>query len=265
MKKQTTLIFSLIILFTVVSCVKASNTTKRKSNMTSNGSTNGSGNGSGNGFTDNGNQDDDDDDNNSNVSDCSDGIRRENASRCYYTLPTLTFSGSGLPGAAQYWSSAYNLGTTYSTNIFRTDMNFAVRIKPKIAQDSTSFQGRTCSQWTKNNFKKMQVQLMLSKSSDNGLSNNIKTITAKLNERSKTVRFDVPYGATGPLVLSVYSVLTDHRCEASIYGALTPTQKAACNAGTAYFDIPTNTGLANPTECVSFEIQFATDYTYDLP
>lgn len=196
---------------------------------------------------------------------CADGIAREGATRCYYTLPALTFSGSGKAGAMMYWSSAYNLSNAFSSDIFRTDMNFAVRIRPIYAQDTTSFQGRTCSSYTKYNFSKMQVKLMLSKSSDNGLSDNIGTFTATVGQWSPTVRYNVPAGASGPLVLSVHSFLTDHRCKTSIYGSLSTQETAACNAGNAFYDIPLKTNAANPTECVSFEIQFATDYTYDLP
>ncbi len=80
-----------------------------------------------------------------------------------------------------------------------------------------------------------------------------------------------PTGTTSPLVLSVYSIQTNHRCKESIYGALATQLKTACNEGTVYFDIPVRYGNVAKTdtsvltECVAFDIQFATDYTYSFP
>jgi hypothetical protein len=206
---------------------------------------------------------------------CSDAVARTGATKtCYFTeLPSLVFSGSGVAGY-NYWSSANNLPSDFSKNNFRTDASFAVRIKPVIVDGGTSFQGRTCSQYTKNNFTKLQVKMMLSRTSDNGVSSNIKTLTADVGSYSNTARFTVPGGTTDPYVLSVYSVLSNHRCNV-VSGVSYGTAPTGCPS--AYYDIPlvqkynsdgsvNTTGTAAlPTECVGFEIQFATDDTYDLP
>jgi hypothetical protein len=184
------------------------------------------------------------------------GLVRDGATRCYFSeLPTLIFSGSGEAGY-NYWSSATDLPPNFSISNFRTDTNFTVRIKPVIVNGGKSIQGRKCSQFTKTTFSRLQVKLMLSKTSDNGLSTNIKTLTANVDSFSSKVKFTVPGGTNDPYVLSVYSVLSDHRCKWS-------SPPAGCPS--AYYDIPLVTSTANPTECVGFELQFATDDTYDLP
>jgi hypothetical protein len=184
-----------------------------------------------------------------------DGIARDGITTCYYTnLPTLTFSGPGTVGPV-YWSSNSNLPGHISPNQFRTDATFNVRIKPLYA-DGTSLQGRTCSQFTKTNFSKLQVQLMLRRSVDS--LGEVKTLTADVNSNSAKASFTVPGGTTNPYILEVISVMSNHRCNA-VYGS------APGGCPNAYYDIPKNTNVANPTECVAFKIEYSTDNTLDLP
>lgn len=251
---------ALLVLITVAAMVGCVRQTSSNSKSSSNGISTDDGIGSIGGGTGSGSD--------SGSTNCSDGVARTDATRCYYTLGPLTFNGSGQSGY-RYWQSNTDLATDFTQDIFKTDMNFRVRIKPVIANDTYSRQGRKCSQFTKNNWNRLQVRLMLSKSSDNGLSTNIKTFSAKVGEYSAAQNFNVPTGATGPLVLSVNSFMSDHRCyndgKKYVYGTLPTADLNKCLNGTTFYDIPLVTSTANPTECIAFEIDFATDTTYDIP
>lgn len=190
------------------------------------------------------------------VTGCSDGVARAGATKCYYTnLDTLVFSGPGTVGPI-YWSSATDLPGHISPNQFRTDASFAVRVKPIVADGGSSRQGRSCSQFTKNNFSKLQVKVMLRRSGDS--LGEVKTLTGEVNKSSNTARFTVPGGTTEPYILEVVSVLSNHRCNAA-YGS------APSGCPNAYFDIPVVSNTNYTTECVAFNIEYATDDTYDLP
>jgi len=193
---------------------------------------------------------------------CADGVPRNGVSSCYYSnLPRLVFSGAGTYGPT-YWSSKNNLPSSISQNQFRTDATFAVRLKPTYPlANEASRQGRICSPYTSTNFSKIKVWVMLRRSIDS--IGEVQELTADVNSYSNTARFSVPGGTTQPYILEVIGVNTDHRCQA-VYGSLPASDKAACAAGTKYFDIPVN-GTSNVTECVAFKMDFATDDTYDLP
>jgi hypothetical protein len=200
-----------------------------------------------------------------------DGLYRSGATSCYYSnLPKLTFSG--LPNKLTYgttiYSSATDLPSSISPSQFRTDATFSVRIKPTYSNGGEiSKQGRTCGPFLTTNFSKLKISVMLRRSVDS--IGEVKELTANVDAFSSTARFTVPGGTTDPYVLEVIGLASNHRCNASIYGALSTTQTAACTAGTLYLDIPLRlptTTVPNPvTECVSFTIQMATDSTYDLP
>lgn len=195
------------------------------------------------------------------VTGCSDGVARSGATKCYYSnLSTFVFSGPGTVGPV-YWSSANNLPSHISPNQFRTDASFAVRIKPIYASGGSSIQGRSCSLNTSTNWDKLQVQVMLRRAGD-GLGE-VKTLTGSVNGKSNTARFTVPGGTTEPYVLEVVSILSNHRSMKNssgkyIYG--TPQSGCATNV----CDIPVN-GTTYSTECVAFNLEYATDDTYDLP
>jgi len=130
-------------------------------------------------------------------------------------------------------------------------------MKPSTVSGGTSRQNRTCAPWTQNNFSKLQVQVMLRRSVDS--LGEVKTLTASVGSNSNTARFTVPGGTTAPYILEVVSVLSDHSCKENIYGKL-----ASPCTSTTFYPIPLNTG-SNPTECVAFNLEYATDETYDLP
>ncbi len=193
------------------------------------------------------------------ISGC-DGVYRSGATSCYYAnLPKLVFSGPGTLGPV-YWSSNTDLPNFISPGQFITDATFSIRMKPSYVDGGTSKQGRNCSQWTKTNFSKLKIEVMLRKA---GTSlGEVKTLTANVDAYSSVARFSVPSGTTTPYILEVVSVLSNHRCNA-VYGS------APGGCPNSFFDIPVNNtstnGVLNPTECVAFNLEYATDNTYDLP
>ena len=128
-----------------------------------------------------------------------------------------------------------------------------------ITDARNSKQGRKCSQYTATNFTKMKLFVMLRKSgvSVGETAELIATADSSGNwNYSNTYRYSVPSGTTSPLILEVVGVQTNHRCTGK-YG----TPPANCT----FMDIPVVTSTNNPTECVGFKLQMATDETYDLP
>ena len=245
MKKNTTTLsaITLVILLTLLSgCAQKSSTRINSSTSSTTSGTSSPISGSGNVG-------------NTGISGCN-GVYRESATSCYFSnLPTLTISGPGTYGIT-YWSSNSNLPQHISPNQFRTDASFNVRIKPKYADATNSIQGRKCSPFTKTNFSKLQIQLMLRRSTDT--LGEIKTVSASVDTYSSKATFTVPGGTTNPYVLEVVSVMSNHRCN-SAYGS------APNGCPNVFFDIPVNTNTYNPTECVAFDIEYSTDNTYDLP
>ena len=185
------------------------------------------------------------------ISGC-DGIARDSATRCYYkNIPTVQVSGD-VTLNTPFWLST-NLPSSISQNQFATDATFNVRIIPRAADATkTSISGKTCSPFTVNNSKKLQVKLMLRKQGV-GLGEVI-TLTADRDTPSSKGIFTVPGGTTSPYILEVTSVQSDTRCTWA--GG---TSTTLC----PYAPIPVNT--LGPTECVAFDIQYSTDDTYDLP
>ena len=245
MKKKTikySMLASFVTVLLLAGCAQKSSTTNTSTNNSNGGTTTPITGGTGSGGT-------------GGISGCN-GIYREGATSCYFTnLPTITISGPGTFGVT-YWSSNTNLPGHISPSQFRTDASFNVRIKPKYADATTSIQGRKCSSFTKTNFSKLQVQLMLRRSVDT--LGETKTVTASVDAYSNKAVFTVPGGTVDPYILEVVSVMSNHRCNAA-YGS------APGGCPNVYFDIPVNTNVANPTECVAFDIEYSTDNTYDLP
>ncbi|MBC7713552.1 MAG: hypothetical protein H7177_09440 [Rhizobacter sp.] len=254
MKNITRTSFFILLLSTaIVSCTQSSSTTNKKSTTsTSNGSTTTTTDGTvvNDGTT--------------TTTGCPGGVYRSGATSCYFSnLPRLVFNGPGAYGTT-LWSSATGLPSSISPSQFRTDASFAVRMKPSYAVgNEISRQGRTCGQYLTTNFKKLKVYVMFRRTVDS--IGEVKELTATVGAYSNTARFTVPGGTTEPYILEVVGVSSDHRCQASIYGALSATQTAACTAGTLYLDIPYRTPATAQTECVAFSMDMATDNTYDLP
>lgn len=183
-----------------------------------------------------------------------DGVARSGASICYYkNIPTVQVSG-GVYGQS-YWRSS-SLSSSISQNQFRTDGTFNVRIIARSPQSGTSTFGRSCSPYMLNSTK-LRVKIQLHKQ---GVSlGEEATLTSDIGTPSAVWRFTPPGGTTDPYVLEVVNVESNARCTGA-YG----TALASCSTN-PYYGIPVQTNTAYSTECAAFDIQFATDDTYDLP
>ncbi len=204
-----------------------------------------------------------------------DGIVRNNASRCYYkNIPRITLNGAGntnQPGASVeiigpvLWSSLNNL-PGYDQGSFSTDLTFNMRIKAiKPYQNEKTLGGRYCSN-NLSQFTRVKVHFML-RNSVTSITNHF-SIEAKLDQYSK--KFIVANEATIPSgapdkILEVVGIMTDHRCQLQ-------NPPIGCGDGSYWGDIPavirkdSNGNLINdPVACASFQIEYATDTTYDLP
>jgi hypothetical protein len=178
-----------------------------------------------------------------------DGVTTANATKCYWkNIPTIQVSG-GVYGQ-RFWIST-GLPASISQNQFITDARFNVRIIPRTSTSGTSTFGRTCS--SQHNTTQLKVKLQLQKQ---GISPGEEaTLTSAIDVPSSVWHFTAPYGTALPYVLEVVNVESDAACSASYRW---PTS-------TCPRQIPINTNTLNPTECAAFDIQFATDETYDLP
>ena len=192
------------------------------------------------------------------ISGC-DGIYRSGASNCYYkNLPEVTVSGPGTYGTT-LWSSSSDLsGTGISQNQFVTDATFSVRMIPSYILDKrTSKQGRVCTN-QRTVPTKVRLSVMLRKST--ATLGEVATLNATYNgsswSYSNTYRYSVPGGTTDPYIIEVIGVQTNQRC-------LESSPPATC-ATEPMMDIPVVVS-PNPTPCIGFKLQMATDETYDLP
>lgn len=182
--------------------------------------------------------------------------------KCYRKVSNIMASG-GTYGQ-QWWSSAnYTAsGSGLSPNMFATDAIFKVRIIPRSpTANATSTFNRVCSPYMMY-ATKLKVQFMLHKQ---GVTvGEVGTVTAALNNTSGVYTFAVP-ASSDPLVLEVINVQSDSRCAPkpgsstqSYYGTI----PSSCSSN-PYLDIPVN-GSSYPTECVAFDILYATDETWSI-
>lgn len=185
--------------------------------------------------------------------DC-DGIPKSGIKNCYYkNIPTIQVSG-GTYGQL-FWSSGTR-GSNISQKQFITDQSFNVRIIARSPSSGTSTFGRTCSPYMLNSTK-LRIKVQLHKQ---GLSLGEEAIlTSDIGVPSKVWHFKTQGGMTEPYVLDVINVESNARCTGA-YG--TPLESCSENP---YYGIPVQTQRDYSTECAAFDIQFATDYTYDLP
>lgn len=207
------------------------------------------------------------------VDDC-DGIRRTGyETRCYYAdLPKLTVAGTGTAAQGSttpiigpvLWSSVNNL-PGYDQGSFETDSTFKLRIKASIpvsnevSVNRVNNLSKTCSA-SLSKFTRMRVYFMLRNSVTSITS--YYTADSTVGAYGKKITLPVPKGATDK-ILEVVGVATDHRCQLA-------NPPSGCSNGTYWGDIPlvnpTSGSISNPpTYCASFNIEYSTDSTYDLP
>lgn len=184
---------------------------------------------------------------------------------CYKTVsPTIKVHGLASAGNTSFKTS---LHATIPQSYFETDYKMQVRIVPKPVDFTEYTNGalvsRKCSPTTvdsnqnKYRYSKVRVTLEVAKKGSS-YSGDIKTIDATLAPGSLVPSSKVTFSTSGPgeYDIIIRDVKTNHRC--SKMG----TTDTSCST---YQDIPYVTNTSYPTDCVGFEVQFATDYTRNLP
>lgn len=184
---------------------------------------------------------------------------------CYKTVsPTVKVHGLASAGNTSFSTSMH---ATIPQSYFETDYKMQVRIVPKPIDFTEYTNGglvsRRCSPTTvdsnqnKYRYTKLRVTLEVVKKGST-FSGDIKTIDATLSPGSLVPSSKVSFSTSGPgeYDIIVRDVKTNHRCSKS------GTGDTSCST---YQDIPYVTNTSYPTDCVGFEVQFATDYTRNLP
>lgn len=239
MKKTLYILLSLFIVTQLASCTKK--TVSKKSSSSSN-STN-SGNGTN---VDTGTGDEDD----------------GSSTATYYILDNITLIGGETtssknyyPNGAVMWSSATKISSADQA-IFLTNSRFNVRVKAEnvASRTSTDANGRTCTE-SFMSYSKLNITLCLRSSAGSC----VRTHTfsdVPVGSYSGKYAFNLNGLVTSdPLVLEVLSVTSDQQC--SFYK----------QQGYSESDVPHACPYmkVSYTHCSVMDIQFATDYTEDLP
>lgn len=185
---------------------------------------------------------------------------------CYKTVsPTVIVHGLA-SGSTSFQTSSH---ATIPQSYFESDYKFQVRIVPKQVDyitESTngSLIKRKCNPSTTNDqknyrYSKLQVELEVVKKGST-YSGDKKTLTATFKPGSLIPSSKVSFSTSGPgeYDIIVKKVSTNHRC------SYNGTKDVDCSL---MQDIPYTVYDSRnlPTECVGFEVQFATDYTRNLP
>ncbi|EQC48152.1 hypothetical protein M899_2665 [Bacteriovorax sp. BSW11_IV] len=249
MKKTVYIFLSLLITSQLVGCMKKSVTKKSTSSSTNTSTGNNTGDGGTNVDTggSNGGGSTDDGDPTAN----------------YYWLNDISLVGSdtytGSPqinhyaGKSYMWSSKDKIGTS-DQQIFLTNSRFNVRVKAEnVAQrGSTDANGVACKEHFMP-YTKMKINLCLRSKTGSC----VRTATfsdISVGSWSPKYQFNLTGLVTSdPLVLEVLSVETDSYCKYYTDNNATPPSTACPYARLSY------------SHCAVFDIQFATDYTQDLP
>lgn len=168
----------------------------------------------------------------------------------YYKLnnPPIVVHGAGT--GTVVWSSETDLTSGIDPYIFRTDSRMNIRVIPRVQSNGVDGRGNNCNYgalaYTKLNVG-VRVRKQGSASGDYYQFQNI-----RVNGASKTHEFSVP-ASSYPLVIDILNVQWDYEC---IYYALD-----------GYENYPYSCPMANvwQYDCVSFDLQFSTDDTKDIP
>lgn len=203
------------------------------------------------------------------------GVKTENDevdNTCYYVAsPTVIAHGNPLVNNEFFYQTSVHTTEIPQTR-FKSDLKYQVRIMPKVASYNDSTTGRspmrTCNSPInasngKYTYSKLAVTIELKHKALNFFAGT-KTIYADLKQNtsnglgwtpSSKVVFDTD-GHPGEYDIRIKRIQTNHRC--SYFG----TKNNDC---TTLEDLPYVTTQSTKTDCVAFEIHFATDDTRNLP
>ena len=168
----------------------------------------------------------------------------------YYKLnnPPIVVHGAG--SNTVVWSSQTDLSSGIDPYILKTDSRLNLRVIPRIQNANVDGRGYSCYMQPLA-YTKLNVGVRVRKQgSTSGDYHQFQQI--RINGASKVHEFSVPTSSY-PLVIDVLNVEWDYEC---IYYALD-----------GYANYPYSCPMSTvwPNDCVSFDIQFSTDDTKDIP
>lgn len=170
----------------------------------------------------------------------------------YYRLNNPVPTAHGNNQGVVVFSTETDL-PNYNQNIFFSDSRFNVRVIPKYKYGGVDSRGVTCGFNPPQPFTKMNIGMVVrSRQSSPGVGDYREFRDVSPNCPSKVHQFQVP-STPDPLVIEVMNVQWDWSClDYERQGF--PNQPGFCPYANVW-----------STECYSFEIQFSTDTTKDLP
>ena len=189
---------------------------------------------------------------------------------CYHVVsPTVIAHGNPLANNEFLYQTSLH-ATGIPQSYFNSDYKFQIRLMPKMAAYNESTNGRSptrvCGVPTNASgftYTKMAVTIELKNKTQN-YSVGTRTIYADLVQNTTNGLGWTPStkavfntnGLSGEYDIIVKNIKTNHRC--SEWG----TKNTSC---TVFEDLPYVRTQTSPTDCVAFEIHFATDFTRNLP
>jgi hypothetical protein len=170
----------------------------------------------------------------------------------YYRLNNPMPTAHGANQGVVVFSTETDL-PNYNQNIFFSDSRLNVRIIPKYKYGGVDSRGVTCGFNPPQKFTKMNFGVVVrSRQSSPGIGDYREFRDVNPDCPSKVHQFQVP-STPDPLVIEVMNVQWDWSC-ISYANQGFPNQPGYCPYANVW-----------STECYSFEIQFSTDTTKDLP
>lgn len=266
MKKFT--FITAIALLTLVSCVQPTN--KRADYNSSTGSgwggSGGSDNGWNNGGTDWGDDSGSGDNGNNEDTTPGDGYGDGNEggvadggqTQDFYTIEGITLHGNSRVNGSNAWWSSTSLGD--GQLILYTDSRLNIRVRPRQApaQGTMDSYGVKCH-YNPQPYEKLKIKLCIRSESGTCSYRTVTFGDIATDKVSKVKEFSGSYipNTAGPVVIDVLDVQWDWSCQYYLnqgYSSDDPAIAGYCQMSSVW-----------QNDCVSFDLQFSTDYTKDFP
>lgn len=180
------------------------------------------------------------------------GIADAGQTTDYFKINNPPIVVHGANAGTVVWSSESDLPASFDQYALMSDSRLNIRVIPRVQTYGVDSRGNACNydalEYTKLNIG-VRVRKQGASSGDYYQFQNV-----RVNGASKVHQFSVPT-TSNPLVIDVLNVEWDYSC---IYYALDDEQ---------YCNYPYYCPFANVwhADCVSFELQFSTDFTKDIP
>lgn len=183
-----------------------------------------------------------------------DGIYRPGARRCYFSnIPTI-FTSGGTFGQT-LWSSS-TLDPKIYLPQFVSENSFNVRVITKNSSEGVSTFGKKCNLKSFQSTK-LKIKIMLRK--EENRIGEMATLISEKDKPSDVWHFQIPQSNDQSYVLEVVDVESNSACLDNVLKNTSLCKRT----GFSILKKTYNEEIAK--ECASFDIQFSTDSTYDLP